>query len=155
MARFRASHDIKSFNETSSSLEMAKSKGGFYAVHTGRIPGIYSTWTECEAQVKGFANAKYKKFSMQEEAEEFLKDPKNPYLQGEQSSSSSTTTTEIGKRRPLEDNADVDAPPSKQQKVVFESDNSTDEDDLVVYCDGASRGMVIKGRSRRGERGGP
>ena len=31
---------------------MAKSKGPkFYAVAKGRIPGIYHTWAQCEAQV--------------------------------------------------------------------------------------------------------
>lgn len=33
----------------------------FYAVANGRIPGIYKTWSECEAQVKGFTTAKFKK----------------------------------------------------------------------------------------------
>ncbi|KAI3622616.1 ribonuclease h1 [Moniliophthora roreri] len=124
---------------------MAKPKGGFYAVHTGRIPGVYSTWAECEAQIKGFTNAKYKKFPSQEEAEEFLKVPKHPNLQGEQPSLSSTTT-EIGKKRPLEDKAEADTPSPKKQKVVFEFDNSTDkDDDLVVYCDGASKGNGKQG----------
>lgn len=36
---------------------MAKKK--FYAVKVGKIPGIYSTWNECEAQVKGVSGAKY------------------------------------------------------------------------------------------------
>ena len=34
----------------------------FYAVRKGRKPGIYSTWSECEAQVKGFPKAEYKSF---------------------------------------------------------------------------------------------
>jgi viroplasmin and RNaseH domain-containing protein len=29
-------------------------KAGFYAVRVGRNPGIYTTWAEAEAQVKGF-----------------------------------------------------------------------------------------------------
>lgn len=44
----------------------------FYAVKNGRTPGIYSTWAECEAQVKGFAGAKFKKFSTKEEALSFI-----------------------------------------------------------------------------------
>ena len=38
-------------------------KQGFYAVARGRQPGVYHTWPECEAQVKGHAGAAYKKFS--------------------------------------------------------------------------------------------
>lgn len=34
-----------------------------YAVKNGRIKGIFFSWTDCEAQVKGFENAKYKSFS--------------------------------------------------------------------------------------------
>lgn len=39
---------------------MAKQK--YYVVWKGREPGIYTTWAECEAQVKGYAGAEYKSF---------------------------------------------------------------------------------------------
>ncbi len=32
---------------------MAKQKSGYYAVRTGRIPGIYLSWAAAEEQVKG------------------------------------------------------------------------------------------------------
>lgn len=44
----------------------------FYAVASGRRPGIYDTWAQCEDQVKGFKNAKYKKFNTRQEAEQFV-----------------------------------------------------------------------------------
>ena len=34
----------------------------FYAVKVGRQPGIYTTWAECEQQVRGFPGARYKGF---------------------------------------------------------------------------------------------
>lgn len=43
-----------------------------YAVKVGRQVGLFSTWAECEAQVKGFQGAKFKGFSSKEEAEEWL-----------------------------------------------------------------------------------
>jgi ribonuclease HI len=46
---------------------MAKQK--FYVVWKGRRPGIYTSWAECEAQVKGFAGAEYKSFANREMAE--------------------------------------------------------------------------------------
>lgn len=49
---------------------MAKNK--FYAVKVGKIPGIYSTWGECEAQTKGVAGAKYKSFATLKEAEDYI-----------------------------------------------------------------------------------
>jgi ribonuclease HI len=46
---------------------MAKQK--FYVVWKGRKPGIYTSWVECEAQVKGFAGAEYKSFAKRDMAE--------------------------------------------------------------------------------------
>ena len=55
---------------------MAKSK--FYAVATGRTTGIFTTWSEAEAQVKGFAGARFKSFATRDEAELWLKNPGRP-----------------------------------------------------------------------------
>ncbi len=46
---------------------MAKPK--FYVVWKGRQPGIYDSWAECEAQVKGFAGAEFKSFPTRAMAE--------------------------------------------------------------------------------------
>ncbi|OWF45755.1 ribonuclease H1-like isoform X2 [Mizuhopecten yessoensis] len=46
----------------------------YYAVRSGRIPGIYKTWDECKAQVNGFPKARYKKFNTDAEATDFVKD---------------------------------------------------------------------------------
>jgi hypothetical protein len=35
-------------------LISSRGKAAFYAVQKGHNPGIYTTWSECEAQVKGF-----------------------------------------------------------------------------------------------------
>ncbi|KAL5256214.1 hypothetical protein ACHWQZ_G011441 [Mnemiopsis leidyi] len=51
----------------------AARKGGWYAVAAGRQPGIYTSWDECSQQVKGFSNAKYKKFSTKNQAEEYIR----------------------------------------------------------------------------------
>ncbi len=44
----------------------------YYAVKEGREIGVYETWGECEAQVKGYSGAVYKKFPTYEEAENFV-----------------------------------------------------------------------------------
>ena len=44
----------------------------FYAVARGRVPGIFSTWSECSAQVQNFNGARYKKFSTESDAREFI-----------------------------------------------------------------------------------
>src|SRR5699024_1821453 len=54
------------------SLIMAKKK--YYVVWVGRKPGVYTSWSECEAQVKQFDNAKFKSFSTKHAAEKAYKD---------------------------------------------------------------------------------
>lgn len=54
---------------------MAKNK--FYVVWKGKQPGIYSSWPECQTQIKGFAGAQYKGFESRSEAEKAFKD--SPY----------------------------------------------------------------------------
>lgn len=46
---------------------MAK-KPKFYVVWRGLVPGVYESWEECEAQVKGYEGAVYKSFKTREEA---------------------------------------------------------------------------------------
>ncbi len=49
---------------------MAKQK--YYVVWKGRKRGIYSSWPECEAQVRGYPDAEYKAFDTRLEAERAL-----------------------------------------------------------------------------------
>lgn len=53
-----------------------KKNNNFYVVWAGREPGVYGSWDECEAQVKGAIGAKFKGFATREEAEKaFAGDP--------------------------------------------------------------------------------
>ncbi len=45
----------------------------YYAVKSGRAPGIYESWDDCKRQVMGFSSAVYKSFTSRAEAEEFMK----------------------------------------------------------------------------------
>ncbi len=49
----------------------------YYGVRNGRNPGIYNTWAECEKEVKGFKEAKYKKFKTYQEALDFIENNDN------------------------------------------------------------------------------
>lgn len=44
-------------------------KQKYYVVWKGRKTGIFTSWAECEKQVKGFVNAEYKAFGTLQEAE--------------------------------------------------------------------------------------
>jgi ribonuclease HI len=49
-------------------------KSKFYAVKNGRQCGLFNTWDECLAQVKGFKGAEYKSFATRQEALAYLQE---------------------------------------------------------------------------------
>lgn len=46
----------------------------FYSVARGRHTGVYTSWPECQAQVKSFSGAVFKKFNTKTEAEQHVLD---------------------------------------------------------------------------------
>ena len=52
---------------------MGKNGIKYYAVRKGRIPGIYTSWNECQQQIKKFSCAEFKSFNTLSEAEEYMK----------------------------------------------------------------------------------
>ena len=44
----------------------------WYAIRSGKVPGIYTSWPEAEKQVKGFSKARFKGFPTRAEAEAWL-----------------------------------------------------------------------------------
>lgn len=46
----------------------------YYAVAEGFNCGIYNTWKECQIQINGFKGAKFKKFSNENDAKQFIDD---------------------------------------------------------------------------------
>ncbi|KAL9559775.1 hypothetical protein MBANPS3_000250 [Mucor bainieri] len=51
---------------------MAK-KNYYYAVASGRVPGVYRTWKDVIAQTKRYPNAIFKKFTIRSDAEDFVR----------------------------------------------------------------------------------
>lgn len=72
---------------------MAKGKAKFYVVWQGREAGIYTSWTACEAQVKG-VSAKYKGFATREEAEKALAEGFEKHLKDRNAERSQTTASQ-------------------------------------------------------------
>ena len=58
---------------------MAK-KAKFYVVWSGLNPGIYRSWDDCQAQIKGVKGAVYKSFDSKEEAERAYASPAYEYI---------------------------------------------------------------------------
>lgn len=49
----------------------------YYAVHSGREPGVYLDWESASKQITGWTKPKYKSFPTQAEAEAFVRDGGN------------------------------------------------------------------------------
>lgn len=59
---------------------MAKQKLNFYVVWVGRTTGVFCSWSDCEASVKGFGGAKFKGFATREEAEKAFSESHEKYV---------------------------------------------------------------------------
>lgn len=70
------------------------SKVKFYVVWKGRVPGIYNSWPECQAQVMGFEKALYKSFATRKEAEMAFK--KDPWLAMNKTTKSANSSSSAG-----------------------------------------------------------
>ena len=55
-------------------------KKKFYVVWNGLTPGIYHSWDDCQAQIKGIKGAVYKSFDSKEEAERAYASPAYAYM---------------------------------------------------------------------------
>ena len=55
-------------------------KQKYYVVWKGVSPGIYTSWTDCQLQTKGYDGAQYKSFETMEEAEQAFASPAFHYI---------------------------------------------------------------------------
>ena len=74
-------------------------KEKFYVVWAGVNPGIYTSWTECQLQIKGYEGAKFKSFETREEAERAF--AASPYDYIKRSASPTNTTVPNSADAPL------------------------------------------------------
>lgn len=100
---------------------MAKKK--LYAVRAGVTPGIYTTWGEAEAQVKGFQGAEFKSFTELSDAEAFMKAPK-----GEKLPPNEVKAAKMADYKKASDEAEVEA-------LHLSNEPGT----IVLYTDGSRK----------------
>ena len=75
---------------------VSKKKAAYYVVWSGKTPGIYDSWEDCEAQVKGVQGAKYKGFASRPEAEQaFSSSPENYIIRKPKNSQLSTINYQL------------------------------------------------------------
>lgn len=61
-------------------------KQKYYVVWKGVSPGVYTSWTDCQLQIKGYDGAQYKSFGTLEEAERALASSPYQYIGAHKSS---------------------------------------------------------------------
>ncbi|XP_052864540.1 ribonuclease H1 [Anopheles cruzii] len=123
----------------------------FYAVAIGRQVGIFKTWPECQAQVNGFTGARFKKFSTENQANEFIQQNKG----GGSADVTKVTAQRVkrsalaiaGNEEPLKKQPKrtilLEETPSPGCKMVKYGDHSFLQDDegfVHVYTDGSCEG---------------
>lgn len=88
---------------------MPKPKNNFFVVWIGAKPGIYTNWQDCQRQVIGYPNAKYKGFKTEKIAKQALHEGPDKYWGKEtfESTLSESNLKLIGS--PIKDSISVDA----------------------------------------------
>ena len=68
-------------------------KKKFYVVWQGHAPGVYKTWAECQNQIAGFSNARYKSFESLAKAEQaFTESSEDHWGKGDKSGKKKSKT---------------------------------------------------------------
>lgn len=116
----------------------------FYAVARGNTPGVYENWGECQAQINGYKGARYKKFSTEDEAKEFVQEHalNKPVVDrrekaGDEDSSNGSGAKSSEKRKHSDDEDEDEG--SDKKKLATDDNNFTTDGEgyLIVYSDGA------------------
>ncbi|KAJ9601987.1 hypothetical protein H2200_013546 [Cladophialophora chaetospira] len=70
---FQSLHEAQAFMEGKSlAATNPAAEQKFYAVQNGRVPGVYTEWTQAQAQIRGIKKPRHKKFNTRAEAEAFV-----------------------------------------------------------------------------------
>lgn len=107
----------------------------YYAVKLGENPGIYSSWAECEKQVKGYPNAQFKKWKTREEAEAYINESGNSKPYGSDMSSISFASKTPSSRKEKE-KAELFPAQDGSLTAIEELFYST-KTDCIAYVDGS------------------
>ncbi|GFH49677.1 hypothetical protein CTEN210_06153 [Chaetoceros tenuissimus] len=104
----------------------------YYAVRKGRVPGIYTSWPECQKQTNGFSKPEFKKFKTEAEARQFA------FPSSSQTKSAGTSSIDARKKRALPSSS---MPSSAHRKRLHTTDDNTEDDGCVIemHFDGGAR----------------
>ena len=124
---------------------MSKQQPKFYVVWHGVEPGVYSSWSECEQQVKGFEGAVYKSFKTEEEALDAFTSSPSLYLTP-RAPKTEARTPKADVPAPMKNNQPVN-PPSNRTDTVLPLPLEVTADALAVdaACSGNPGPMEYRG----------
>ncbi|MDB5053171.1 MAG: ribonuclease [Bacilli bacterium] len=126
----------------------AIAKQKYYVVWVGKKPGIYTNWTECQAQVNQFFGAKFKSYESEKEAEAAYKaGPSKHWGQGSKPKDTTSKPKENDAIGEIElDSISVDVGCSGNPGIVEYKGVDTRTSEVIF-----SAGPISKGTNNLGE----
>ncbi|TXK84760.1 ribonuclease H [Paenibacillus sp. N3.4] len=123
----------------------------FYVVWVGHQPGIYRTWADCQAQTKGFPQARFKSYESEAEARQALEKgwQKSLNFAGKGSAQTGSTGKAAIAANPPEvdyDSISVDVGCSGNPGIVEYKGVDTKTGEIIFY-----QGPISKGTNNLGE----
>lgn len=105
----------------------------YYAVRKGRVPGIYTSWPECQKQTNGFSKPEFKKFKTEAEARQFA------FPSSSQTKSTCTSSIDARKKRELPSSSVPSSSTNTKRKRVHKGNDTENGCVIQMYFDGGAR----------------
>lgn len=125
----------------------SKNKKKFYVVWSGKKPGVYESWSDCQSSISGFSGAKFKSFATLEAAQAALQSGPSDHW-GVNTKPASVLSPEQLKKigMPVVESLSVDAAWNAESKVMEYQGVWTENKELVFH-----QGPFEKGTNNIGE----
>jgi ribonuclease HI len=121
-------------------------KRKYYVVWQGRQRGIFTEWSECEAQIKGFVDAKFKSFDTLAEAEKAVNENYNSHISFKKPTIPNPSLIPAAIGKPIGESISVDAAWNTATGVVEYQGVFTRTKELIFH-----RGPLADGTNNIGE----
>ncbi|KAL8791214.1 MAG: hypothetical protein Q9213_000171 [Squamulea squamosa] len=120
-------------NLTTGGISTSSVGGKFYAVRSGRVPGIYTDWPSAQEQITGWQKPKHRSFATRAEAQRFL-DEDGP-RSGDSPEATEVESTISSSQHPTEslDNRLEKPPTPRRAKKTLNRSSRSTKQALVEY----------------------
>jgi ribonuclease HI len=121
-------------------------KRKYYVVWQGRQRGIFTEWSECEAQIKGFAEAKFKSFDTLAEAEKAVNENYTNHISFKKQTTPNPSLIPAAIGKPIGESISVDAAWNTATGIIEYQGVFTRTKELIFH-----RGPFADGTNNIGE----